>query len=62
MELKWTFLLLVGAVLSLCGCLNWMAGGNFNQEEFAILRGKVDAFDKSSTFTTLPTKATALSN
>lgn len=48
MELKWSFLLFVGAVLSLSGCLDWMAGGNFTQEEFGILRAKVDAFDKTA--------------
>ncbi len=62
MELKWAFLLFVGAVLSLCGCLNWMAGGSFTQEEFAILRGKVDAFDTSSSLSTYTPNAAKISD
>ncbi len=47
MELKWTILCFLAAVFILGNSENWMAGGNFTQEEFATLRAKVDNFNKT---------------
>ncbi len=62
MELKWTILCFLGAVLILGNSLNWMAGGNFTQEEFAILRAKVDNFDTGLTLQTLGPAAKTMSD
>lgn len=62
MELKWNFLLFMGAILSLCGCLDWMAGGTFTQANFATLRAKVDGFYLGSIPSTFADAAAGMSN
>ncbi len=62
MELKWSIIVFGGALLSLCCCLNWMAGGTFTQDEFATLRGKVDAINKNSNPDTFSLSAFSMSN
>lgn len=62
MELKWAIFLSMSALLSLCGCLDWMAGGNFTQVEFATLRGKIDAFDKTLTHKDMADSAKRISD
>lgn len=62
MELKWTILFFLGAMLSFCIGLNWMAGGTFTQANFDTLRTKVDAFDKTLGSSALSSSATTMSN
>lgn len=62
MELKWTLLCFVGAVLILSNCLNWMAGGDFIQADFDILRAKVKAFNPLFTNSSLAPAAKTMSD
>ncbi len=62
MELKWAVLVLMGALLSICNSLNWMAGGPFTQANFDYLRSKVAAFDPNTDPNSFADWATTTSN
>lgn len=62
MRLNLTNLLFVSALIGLCSSLNWMAGGSFTQENFDILRAKINAFDTSSTMQTIGASADQISS
>jgi hypothetical protein len=61
MGAKWTVLLFAWLLLSGVMPLNWMAGGNFTQSDFDILRAKIDGFNKGTIFPLLGPAAATLS-
>ncbi len=62
MELKWTIICFMGAMLILSKGENWMAGGTFTQADFATLRAKVDNFDKGTNRLDLAAAANTISD
>jgi hypothetical protein len=62
MRVKWTVLLFVWALLSGGMPLNWMAGGNWTQANFDILRGKINAFDPAAVYSSLAAAGSTLSD
>jgi hypothetical protein len=62
MGVKWTVLLFVWLMLSGGMSLNWMAGGNFTQSDFDILRAKIDAYDRATPVASLAASAASLSD
>lgn len=59
---KWAVVCFLAAVLILSNGLNWMAGGTFTQEEFDILRAKVNAFNKGTAIAALAAAAKTISD
>ncbi len=62
MGANWTVLLITWGLLSAGVPLNWMAGGNFTQVDFAKLRVRVNALQTKPPETTYAASASTMSN